>query len=630
MKQTSLLPFIILLFPLLGTLITGLFLPVLFKGFDKVKAPVAGTIATLMVFASFITALFPFAHICQFSELLSNSYSWLSVGNFHLDFELRIDRLSSILLLVITGIGSLIHLYSIGYMAHDKGVARYFAYLNLFIFFMLLLVLASSLPIMFFGWEGVGLCSYLLIGFWYKDQEKILAGEKAFIMNRIGDLCLLLGMFLLFGQVGTLNFSEINIAIISHPHNSTTIMIIALLLLAGATGKSAQLPLHTWLPDAMMGPTPVSALIHAATMVTAGVYLIVRLHPLFLLSPEAMNIVAWVGAATALLAATIAVAQDDIKKVLAYSTISQLGFMFLACGVGAFGAAIFHLVTHAFFKALLFLGAGSVIHSLSGEQDMTKMGNLRQYIPQTFALMLVGSFALSGLPLFSGFFSKDEILFGAINLPGGSQFLLTVAFLTAFLTAIYTARLLMMTFFGKEKLSPEAKMHLHESPQVMLIPLYTLALGAAIGGFFGHRLEEWLSPFVTRPEVNPPFFTETNMMIFSSFIAIGGLGLGLLLFKKNSECLPSVLQNLLNKKYYLDEIYDILFAAPFRFLSSQVSFWFESKIFEGSNRLIILSFRSSGEALRKIQSGDVQNYLLWFVMGGAALLVTLLLFTFKF
>lgn len=626
MKQTSLLPFAILLFPLLGTLITGLFLPVLFKGFDKVKAPVAGGIATFMVFLSFIFSIIPFLNTPYFSELFSNSFTWLTIGNFHIDFELRIDRLSSILLLVITGVGSLIHLYSIGYMAHDKSVTRYFAYLNLFTFFMLLLVLASSLPIMFFGWEGVGLSSYLLIGFWYQDEEKALAGEKAFIMNRIGDLSLLLGMFLLYGQIGTLNFNEINIAIQSHIQNNTQMTIICLLLLAGATGKSAQLPLHTWLPDAMMGPTPVSALIHAATMVTAGVYMIVRLHPLFLLSQDAMTIVAWIGAITALLAATIAIAQNDIKKVLAYSTISQLGFMFLACGVGAFCAAIFHLVTHAFFKALLFLGAGSVIHALSGEQDMTKMGNLRRYIPQTFGLMLVGAFALSGLPLFSGFFSKDEILSGAINLPGGSHLLFGVAFLTAFLTAIYTARMLIMTFGGRENIASSAKKNLHESPKIMLIPLYFLAAGATFGGFFGHNLIGWLNPFIVHMKQTLPVLTETNLMLLSSVLALGGLLFGLLIFKTKSERLPNFLQNLLRNKYYIDEIYDLLFSSPFRFLSSKITPWFETKVFEGNNKLLIASFRYSGEALRKIQSGDIQIYMLFFVIGGAALLTTFLFY----
>lgn len=632
MKEVSLLPILILLFPLLGTLINGAFLPLLFKGFDKIKAPLSGTLSTGLVFISFLLSLLAFAELSTKSELLSNSYSWLSIGSFHLDFELKIDRLSSILLLVITGVGSLIHAYSIGYMAHDKGVARYFAYLNLFTFFMLLLVLASSLPIMFFGWEGVGLCSYLLIGFWYQDSEKVFAGEKAFIMNRIGDLALILGMFLLFRELGTLNFSEINATAASLNLNQGTLTLICLLLLAGATGKSAQLPLHTWLPDAMMGPTPVSALIHAATMVTAGVYMIVRLHPLYQLSPEAMMIVAWLGAGTAIFAATIAIAQNDIKKVLAYSTISQLGFMFLACGVGAFGAAIFHLVTHAFFKALLFLGAGSVIHACSGEQDMRRFGGLKKYIPQTYALMVIGSLAISGIPLFSGFFSKDEILTSAFILPGGSKLIFSVALLTAFLTAIYTARLLALTFLGEERLSSELKTHIHESPKIMLYPLYVLAIGATLGGFLGlphlisplHYINEWLMPLISLKEVVPSHTQEIFLMSLSSLLGFLGLGLGIYYFRNQGERLPKGFQKILENKYYLDEIYDAVFCLPLRKLSELFSGFFEKNIFEAASTLTASSFKSLGEGLRKLQAGDIQLSLLGMIVGLTLLLLTLL------
>ncbi len=634
MKELSLLPILILLFPLLGTIINGLFLPFLFKGFDKISSTLSGTIATLVVFASFLISLFAFMALGTGQEILSNSYHWLSMGNFHLDFELKIDRLSSILLLVVSGVGALIHLYSIGYMAQDKGVARYFSYLNLFTFFMLLLVLASNLPIMFFGWEGVGLCSYLLIGFWYEDKEKVFAGEKAFIMNRVGDFCLLLGMFLLFREVGTLNFTEINQTILNRNLDPQTLTLICLLLLAGATGKSAQLPLHTWLPDAMMGPTPVSALIHAATMVTAGVYMIVRLHPVYELSPLAMQIVAWVGAATALLAATIAIAQNDIKKVLAYSTISQLGFMFLACGVGAFSAAIFHLVTHAFFKALLFLGAGSVIHAASGEQDMTKLGGLKKYIPQTYSLMMIGALAISGLPLFSGFFSKDEILTSTFIFPQGGNLLFTIALITAFMTAVYTARLIAMTFLGKERMNPEVKEHLHESPRVMLYPLYVLALGATFAGFLGlphlispiHFMGTWLEPLIKVAEVIPSHTQEITLMSLSTLLAAAGLALGIMLFKDQSERLPRPLQNLLQNKYYLDEIYDFLFVTSFRKLSNFASLVTEKYIFDGFSQLTSSSIKHVGEGLRKVQTGDIQISLLSLVVGLTLILLALLKF----
>ena len=632
MKGLSLFPILILLFPLLGTIINGLFLPFLFKGFDKVGAVLSGSVATLLVGLSFLLSLIAFMALGSGQDILSNSYHWLSMGSFHLNFELKIDRLSSILLLVITGVGSLIHLYSIGYMGHDKGVGRYFAYLNLFTFFMLLLVLASNLPIMFFGWEGVGLCSYLLIGFWYEDKEKVFAGEKAFIMNRVGDLCLLLGMFLIFRELGTLNFTEINQTILTRNLNPQTVTLICLLLLAGATGKSAQLPLHTWLPDAMMGPTPVSALIHAATMVTAGVYMVVRLHPVYELSPFAMQVVAWIGAGTALFAATIAIAQNDIKKVLAYSTISQLGFMFLACGVGAFGAAIFHLVTHAFFKALLFLGAGSVIHATSGEQDMTKMGGLKKYIPQTYALMVIGALAISGLPLFSGFFSKDEILTSTFLFPQGGTLLFAVALLTAFLTAIYTARLIAMTFLGNERISVEVKSHIHESPKVMLYPLYVLAAGATLAGFLGlphlispeHFMRTWLGPLISGVEIIPSHTQEIVLMTLSTLFGASGLALGIILFKEQGERLPPTLLKVLQNKYYIDEIYDFVFASTFRKLSSFTTLITEKYVFDGFSELTANSMKFFGETFRKVQTGDIQISLLSFVIGLALILVALM------
>jgi NADH-quinone oxidoreductase subunit L len=463
----SVLPALILISPLIGFLINGVVLPLAYKGFAKTPAHTAGGVATSFIGFSFILALFAFAQLSGSTShepsLVINCFEWFNFGGLNIPFELRIDKLSGLLVLIITGVGTLIHLYSISYMHDEECVGRYFSYLNLFCFNMLLLVMGNNLPLLFFGWEGVGLCSYLLIGFWYTETEKANAGKKAFIVNRIGDLGFLIGMFLLFRELGTLTLPEISL-MLKNPEVVTRIMpsvtLICLSLFVGATGKSAQMPLYVWLPDAMSGPTPVSALIHAATMVTAGVYMIARLNPLFELSPVALSVVAHVGALTALFAGTIAIAQTDIKKVLAYSTVSQLGFMFLACGVGAYQTAVFHLMTHAFFKALLFLGSGSVIHACSGEQDMTKMGALKKHLPHTHFTMLIGSLAISGIPFFSGFFSKDEILYSTIALPGGVSYLFFIGVLTAILTAFYTGRMMSLTFYGQKRYSPDVEHHL--------------------------------------------------------------------------------------------------------------------------------------------------------------------------
>src|SRR5215216_4640549 len=438
------------------------------------------------------------------APFVKSYFSWMPVGDLSIDWAFQVDQLSMTMALIVTGVGTLIHIFSVGYMRDDPGYPRYFAYLNLFIAFMLVLVLGASYPVLFVGWEGVGLCSYLLIGFWFSEKANADAGKKAFIVNRIGDFGFLVGMFLMFANLGQLDFVGVNAAAPQLAFGGAVVTAICLFLFLGCVGKSAQIPLYVWLPDAMAGPTPVSALIHAATMVTAGVYMIVRCSEIFVHAPTAMFIVAIIGAATALFAATIGLAQNDIKKVLAYSTISQLGYMFLACGVGAFIAAIFHVITHAFFKALLFLGSGSVIHGMHHEQDMRRMGGLRKYMPITFATMVTGWLAISGIPIFAGFFSKDEILWKTWSAPGFSlpspafsKLLWAIGALTAFLTALYMTRMMVMTFWGGERfrdthaikqVEPDAHhgpVVPHESPWVMTVPLIVLAVLSTVGGFIG-------------------------------------------------------------------------------------------------------------------------------------------------
>jgi NADH-quinone oxidoreductase subunit L len=483
-------PFAILLLPLLGFSVLALFGDAIR---DQGEGKGAAVLACLTVLTSFALSVASVVRLLSFpagEEGLRFTqpylgFDWIAAGPFRVQMNLLVDNLSSVMILVVTGIGSLIHVYSVGYMAHDEEKVRYFSYLNLFTFFMLLLVLGGNLPLMFVGWEGVGLCSYLLIGFWFRKKSAADAGKKAFIVNRIGDAGLILGMILAFHAFGTLdlvdlaaNASALAPEAAGHPG---TIGAVCLLLFVGACGKSAQVPLHVWLPDAMEGPTPVSALIHAATMVTAGVYMVARMAPLFSLSPAAMTVVAVTGTATAVLGATIALVQTDIKRVLAYSTVSQLGYMFLACGVGAFGVGIFHLFTHAFFKALLFLGSGSVIHALSGEQDMRKMGGLARRIPWTFWTFVIGTAAIAGIPGLAGYFSKDEILAGAFA--GGHTYLFAVGLAVALLTAFYMSRLLFLTFFGSYRGDSETAGHIHESPWSMLVPLVVLALGSIGAGY---------------------------------------------------------------------------------------------------------------------------------------------------
>ena len=650
----SILPALILISPLVGFIINGVVLPLGLKGFAKTSANTAGGVATAFIALSFIMSLIAFSKLSgstlENPSLAINCFEWFNFGGLNIPFELRIDKLSSLMILIITGIGTLIHLYSISYMHDEPCVGRYFSYLNLFCFSMLLLVLGNNLPLLFFGWEGVGLCSYLLIGFWYTETEKANAGKKAFIVNRIGDLGFLIGMFMLFQQLGTLTLPEIS-NLLSNPEVVTRIMpsvtLICLALFVGATGKSAQMPLYVWLPDAMSGPTPVSALIHAATMVTAGVYMIARLSPLFELSPMALSVVAHVGAITALFAGSIAVAQTDIKKVLAYSTVSQLGFMFLACGVGAYQTAVFHLMTHAFFKALLFLGSGSVIHACSGEQDMTKMGALKKHLPHTHLTMLVGSLAISGIPFFSGFFSKDEILYSSIALPGGVSYLFLIGVLTAILTAFYTGRMMSLTFYGQKRYSHDVEHHLHESPALMTFPLYVLAILAALGGFLGvphllgdylghmpHYLSHWLDPVVPAkilPLVGVKIaLHEGIVMAGSSILAMISYFTGVALFKKNMFVKDIIsgfrpFEKILANKYYVDELYSLIVVNPIKKISNFSANMIDKYIIDGAVNGLGSQVKKLGSGLRLIQTGDIQSYAFMMIMG----LLLVILFIFK-
>jgi NADH-quinone oxidoreductase subunit L len=556
------------------------------------------------------------------------------------------------MVLVVTGVSFVIHIYSIGYMHGDRGFVRYFVFLNLFVFSMLLLVLGDNFLVMFVGWEGVGLCSYLLIGFWYEDRYNSFAGKKAFIVNRIGDYGFLLGIFLIFVTFGTLDFQEVfHQAAERFSVGDGLITAIAILLFVGATGKSAQIPLYVWLPDAMAGPTPVSALIHAATMVTAGVYMVARANVLYTLAPTALTIVAIIGAATAFYAATIGMAQFDIKRVLAYSTISQLGYMFLGAGVGAFAAGIFHLMTHAFFKALLFLGAGSVMHAMANNTDMRIMGGLKKYMPVTFWTFFLATLAIAGIPGFSGFFSKDEILWKAFSSPYGSFWLWLVGAVAAGITAFYMFRLVFMTFFGKLRAPEEIAHHVHESPKVMTVPLMVLAVLSVIGGYVGippilggsNRFEHFLAPvFEKSEEIRSHAFAghpiagehqlEWLLMGIVLAIVLLGIGLAYLIYVKRPELPAQVtarirgLYQLVFNKYYVDEIYDFLFVRPIHRLSESflwkvVDVLFIDGTVNGTGNLV----RATGRVLRGVQTGFVQNYALVFVLGVLIILLWIVL-----
>lgn len=619
-------------FPLVGFLLNGLL------GRRMPKAFVSW-VGCLSVFLSFLFSVFTFFELLRLppeARLIEvDIFDWIISGEFVTRVGFRIDPLSIVMCLVVSGVGFLIHVYSVGYMHEDPGYPRYFTYLNLFVFMMLILVTANNVLLMFVGWEGVGLCSYLLIGFWYEKDSASNAGKKAFIVNRIGDYGFLLGIFLLLFSLGskgvwTLNFSELekNVNLL----NENVISLITLLFFIGATGKSAQIPLYVWLPDAMEGPTPVSALIHAATMVTAGVYMIARLHFLYNLAPETMFIVALIGVLTAFLAASIGFAQYDIKRVLAYSTISQLGYMFVGVGVGAYAAGIFHLMTHAFFKALLFLGAGSVMHALAGELDMRKMGGLKKYLPTTHWTFLIACLAIAGIPGFSGFFSKDEILWKAFSSNRGSIFIYILGLVTAGMTAFYMFRLLFNVFYGKERVDEEIKHHVHESPKIMTIPLVILAILSIIGGYVGvpHVLgggahfEKFLEPVFKVPhegEIHHPLSLEIGLMVLSVVVALIGIYFAYLYFLKKPELSESFVQKYPNlyrtvhNKYFVDEIYGFLFVDNLlrfgRFMKNVIDEAIIDGIVNGTGYFL----RGLGSVLRFLQSGYVQAYAFSIIIG---------------
>jgi NADH-quinone oxidoreductase subunit L len=562
-------------------------------------------------------------------------YTWILSGEFQARVGFLIDPLSMVMMLVVSGVSFVIHVYSHGYMHDDPDYPRYFTYLNLFVFFMLILVSANNFLLLFVGWEGVGLCSYFLIGFWYEKKSASDAGKKAFIVNRIGDYGFLLAIFLIFVTFGTIEFKAVFAAAPGKlAMGDGLVTLIALLLFMGATGKSAQIPLYTWLPDAMEGPTPVSALIHAATMVTAGVYMVARCNLLFLMAPAALMVVAVIGAATAVFAASIGLAQNDIKRVLAYSTISQLGYMFLACGVGAFTAGIFHLMTHAFFKALLFLGAGSVMHAMAGELDMRKMGALKPHLPRTYWTFLIGTLALAGIFPFAGFFSKDEILWQTLNRGGAILWILGAG--AAFMTATYMFRAVFLTFHGNSRVDHGVAHHLHESPGIMTVPLMILAVLSVIGGFIGlpviagaNKFSEFLAPVFAPPAGLPKASEaahhaadfEVAMMVVSLIIAGLGIFLAYRMYIKN-PALPDRLvaryktpyQALLHK-YWVDEIYHWAFVGPLIRLSVFLWRFFDDLVVDGLVNGVAALFRGGSEVVKRLQTGNVQNYAVSILIG---------------
>ncbi len=615
MKNVLQLAYLIPLFPLLGFLINGL-------GRNKLSKGVIGTIGSGAILASFIVSLILFFQVKGGNTEVVNYFNFISVGNLSIPFAFQIDQLSSIFLLIITGVGFLIHVYSTSYMHDEKPehFARYFAYLNLFVFSMLLLVMGANFVIMFIGWEGVGLCSYLLIGFWFKKPEYNKAASKAFIMNRIGDLAFLIALFWLIGKVGSVSFTEVFSAEGLAKLSTTDITVITLLLFVGATGKSAQIPLYTWLPDAMAGPTPVSALIHAATMVTAGIYMIARSNVLYSLAPDVLNIIAWVGLATALLAASIALKQNDIKKVLAYSTVSQLGFMFLALGTGAYGAAVFHVMTHAFFKALMFLGSGSVIHAMGGEQDIRKMGGLSKKMPVTFWTFVIGCVAIAGIPPLSGFFSKDAILLSAY---AKSPVMYGIALFAALLTAFYMFRLLFITFTGKFRGTHEQEHHLHESPKAMTLPLIVLAILSVIGGFVGvpavlggsDELIHFLSPVIAIAEGHHISHTTEYILMGLSTVLVLGMVLGAwVIYKNYKEKENTGFAKVLENKWYVDELYDTIIVKPLKVLADFLNNIFDKKVVDGLVNGVGRLVNYGGRQFRWIQSGQVGSYVLLMVV----------------
>ena len=668
------------LFPAAGALFNGLL------GRRCSRAAIS-TVACGTVGVSFLLSLGAFSQLLDRPEgqrlVEQELFTWIPAGagelssgaisQFVVQWGYQLDPLSAVMILVVTGVGFLIHIYSIGYMAHEGGYYRFFTYMNLFMFSMLTLVLANNFVLMFVGWEGVGLCSYLLIGFYFQRKSAADAGKKAFVVNRIGDFGFMLGIFLIFTAFGSFDFTQVFGLVEGQAQagvlesGNATVTAICILLFVGAMGKSAQVPLYVWLPDAMEGPTPVSALIHAATMVTAGVYMVARCSALFVLSPDAMLLVAVVGAVTAIFAASIGLVQNDIKRVLAYSTVSQLGYMFLACGVGAFGAGVFHLMTHAFFKALLFLGAGSVIHALSGEQDMRRMGGLRRRIPVTFWTMMLGTVAIAGFPPLAGFFSKDEILWRAFSGSQGHVLLWAVGMLAAGMTAFYMFRMMFLTFLGKPRMSPEVESHVHESPAVMTVPLGLLAVGAVVSGWVGiphligqylHHLPQYFEHFLAPVLVHPAApeggqaseGLEWGLMALSVAVALFGLWLARHFYLTQ----PAVPERLMSRfkhvyttllnKYWVDELYDLLFVNRTKELANRLA-GFDNSVVDGAVNgsawltrltasvsgffdywIVDLAVRRSdliyylSFPLRRIQTGVIQTYAA-LTIGGILLIV---------
>jgi NADH-quinone oxidoreductase subunit L len=637
---------------LLATLILAPFVGFLINGirYKNPSGNAAGSIASIAALVSFISSLALFIDLVgmppENRKIVVNFFEWITVSSLNIKAGFVVDQISAIMILIITGVGSLIHIFSISYMHHDKGVTKYFAYLNLFLFNMLLLVLGENLLVMFVGWEGVGLCSYLLIGFWFTDKEKASAGMKAFITNRIGDAAFLLGMFVLFINFGTLSFSELIALAPTVPEVGWAgpLTLATLFLFIGATGKSAQIPLYVWLPDAMAGPTPVSALIHAATMVTAGVYMIVRLNPLFIMTPNTLMVVAVIGALTAVMAASIGLVQNDIKKVLAYSTVSQLGYMFLACGVGAFGAAMFHLMTHAFFKALMFLGSGSVIHSMHEEQDIRKMGGLKKYMPITHITFFFGWLAIIGMPPFAGFFSKDEILWMAFHSPLGHTGLWICGVLGAALTSFYMTRLMALTFWGESRI--DKKIHPHESPWLMTVPLIVLGVMSIIGGWFGvphvigqyighipNLLGSWFDP-VVREIPNMAHAEESvEWGLMGISVALAGIAASIAyqLYVRSPE-LPqrlaerfSLAHGALLNKFFVDELYFGFIINPLINLSKNIWYYVDVNFIDKTTYVVSDLVKGSGLFAKSLQNGNIQQYAMYIAIGVVAALTFILM-----
>lgn len=639
----ALLILTLLLAPVIGFVINGI-------RFRSQNGILAGSIATGAAAISFLCSLLLFQQLlalpAESRSLSTKFFDWITVGNLHVPFGFVVDQVSVVMILIITGVGSLIHLFSVGYMSHDERPSKYFAYLNLFLFNMLVLVLGDNLLMTFVGWEGVGLCSYLLIGFWFTDAQKAAAGMKAFVTNRIGDAGFLIGIFIIFFTFGTVDYSSLLEAVpkVAELSWSGPITLACLFLFLGAAGKSAQIPLYVWLPDAMAGPTPVSALIHAATMVTAGVYLFVRLSGFLILAPHAMEVIAWTGALTALVAATIGMTQWDIKKILAYSTVSQLGYMFMAVGVGAFSAAQFHLMTHAFFKALMFLGSGSVIHAMHEEQDVRKMGGLRKYLPITHATFVLGWLAIIGIPPFAGFFSKDEILWQSFSSPYGNKGLWLIGAVTAVCTAFYMTRLMALTFWGKSRFGHDV--HPHESPSSMTIPLIVLGVLSAVGGWIGiphvigailpghpgNVFHHWLEPVIAHTEAgHGSAIMEWALMGVS--VSLAGIAAwfaydSYVNAPARTKAIAAKLgpvYKLVEGKYFVDEFYFARIINPL--IESSQALWLYIDVNFIDKATYFVSDLASGLAqfVKTVQNGKTQSYALYMALGVVIIMTVVLL-----